>query len=75
MPSNPDYSFAGSNPLSPDQITPADRRAELCALLARGLIRLRMRNAAQLSAHTGESSLHKPAKQSGTAEPTHRRTA
>jgi len=63
------------NPLSPDQMTPADRRAELCGLLARGLIRMRMRDAAQLIAHTGESSLHIPANQSGTAEPTQRRTA
>jgi hypothetical protein len=63
------------NALHPDKMTPADRRAELCGLLARGLIRLRMRDAVQLSANTRESSLHNPANQSGTAEPTHRRTA
>ncbi len=28
------------NPLPPDQMTPAERRAELCGLLALGLIRL-----------------------------------
>ena len=31
------------NALPPDQMTPAARRAELCGLLALGLIRLRMR--------------------------------
>jgi len=63
------------NPLSPNQMTPADRRAELSALLARGVIRLQERDRAKLFVENGESSLHKPANQSGTAEPTHRRTA
>jgi len=63
------------NTLPPDQMTPTDRRAELCALLARGVIRLRERDRAKLSATYGESSLHNPTNQSGTAEPTHRRTA
>ncbi|ADE86451.1 hypothetical protein U717_15165 [Rhodobacter capsulatus R121] len=31
------------NPLSPDQMTPAERRAELCGLLALGLVRLMQR--------------------------------
>jgi len=31
------------NALPPDQMTPAQRRAELCGLLALGLIRLQMR--------------------------------
>ena len=31
------------NPLSPDRMTPADRRSALCALLAAGLLRLRAR--------------------------------
>ena len=34
------------NPLPPDQMTPAERRAELCGLLALGLVRLRMRDSA-----------------------------
>ena len=38
------------NPLPPDQMTPAERRAELCGLLALGLVRLRMRDKAQPSA-------------------------
>ena len=75
MPSDPDCPLVGPNLLRPDQMTPADRRAELCGLLARGVIRLRERDRAKLSAKNGESSLHKPTNQSGTAEPTHRRTA
>jgi len=63
------------NPVAPDYMTPMDRRAELCALLACGVIRLRERDRAKLSATYGESSLHNPANQSGTAEPTHWRTA
>jgi hypothetical protein len=45
------------NPLSPTLMTPADRRRDLCAILARGVIRLRMRQA-QIAERTGESSLH-----------------
>jgi hypothetical protein len=59
----------------PDQMTPADRRAEFCALLARGLIRLRIRDQAELSGNNGEFRLHNSAEQSGTAEPLNRRTA
>ena len=47
------------NPLPASAMTPLERRAELCRILARGLVRLRMREA-QLSAATGESSLHFP---------------
>ncbi|MBB5220105.1 hypothetical protein HNP73_000026 [Amaricoccus macauensis] len=32
------------NPLPPDQMTPAERRAELCRLLALGLVRLMQRD-------------------------------
>ena len=32
------------NPLPPDRITPAERHAELCNLLALGLVRSRMRD-------------------------------
>jgi hypothetical protein len=45
------------NPLSPTLMTPTERRRELCAMLARGVIRLRMREK-QLAERTGESSLH-----------------
>lgn len=34
---------AGANPLSPFLMTAAERRAELCAILAAGLMRLRVR--------------------------------
>ena len=39
------------NPLSPDLMTAAERRTDLCGLLALGLVRLRMRE-------TGEARYH-----------------
>ena len=63
------------NPLAPIHMTPAERRAELCRILALGLIRLLERQSSELSDKTGESSLHFPPDQSGHATPTHRRTA
>lgn len=65
----------GPNPLSPIHMRPLERRAELCGLLALGLVRLRMRDTAQVSAGHGESSLHSPPDQWRHATPTHRRTA
>ena len=67
--------MSGPNPLSPFQMTPNERRAELCRILALGLIRLCMRQSSQLSDQTGESSLHSLPDQSAYATPTHRRTA
>ncbi|WP_272010899.1 hypothetical protein [Roseovarius sp. ZX-A-9] len=63
------------NPLNPIHMKPLERRAELCGLLALGLIRLRMRDAIQASDETGESSLHSPPDQSVHATPTQRRNA
>ena len=63
------------NPLPPDNMTPRERRAELCTLLALGLIRLRLRESTQLSAEHGEFPLHNSLDQSGSAGPTERRTA
>ncbi len=57
------------------RMSPPERRAELCTLLARGLIRLRMRQDSELSGNTGEFRLHNSAKQSGTAETLKRRPA
>ena len=45
------------NPLDPDMMTAEERLAELAAILARGLIRLRARQSRSLSAERGESSL------------------
>jgi len=58
-----------------DQMSPTERRAELCTLLARGLIRLRMRENSKRSGNTGEFRLHNSPDQSGTAETMKRRTA
>ena len=63
------------NPLPPDQMTPIERRAELCGLLALGLVRLRMREGGEVSDETGERCLHYAADQSAHAAPTRRRTA
>lgn len=63
------------NPLPPDKMTAMERRAEMCRLMALGLIRLRQRDATQTSDRNGESSLHNSANQSVHATPTHRRTA
>ncbi len=62
------------NPLSPELMTLTERRAELCALLALGLIRLRMREQGQHIERTGEFPLHNSLDQSGSAGPTERRT-
>ena len=63
------------NPLPPDRMTPAERRAELCGLLALGLVRLRLREKAQPSADKGESCLHYPPDQCRHATPTQEETA
>ena len=60
------------NPLSPFRMTAAERRAELCGLLALGLVRLHMRNA-QVSAADGEFPLHSPPDRSVSRTPKDRR--
>lgn len=68
-------SLNGPNPLPPDRMTPAERRDELCAILALGLVRLNARKSSEQSAPSEHSSLDLPRNQSGHATPTHRRTA
>lgn len=63
------------NALPPELMTPAERRAELCRLLAAGLIRLRMQENGQLYESKGEFPLHNSLDQSGSAGPSNRRTA
>ena len=63
------------NALRPDQMTPTQRRTELCGLLALGLIRLRMHERGEVSDQTGESCLPCPPDQCLHATPTHRRDA
>ena len=38
------------NPIHPDHLSPKERLAEVCRLLALGLVRLRLRNSGQTSA-------------------------
>ena len=61
------------NPLAPLAMTPAERRTELCGLLALGLLRLQIKNDNKISDSAGESCLHYPPDQCRHATPTHRR--
>jgi hypothetical protein len=67
--------MSGPNPLAPALMTPTERRAELCRILALGLVRLLQRQSSELSDRTGESSLHFPPDQSGHATRDKRRPA
>jgi len=61
------------NPLPTEKMTDSERLAEMCGLLALGLIRLRMQDKEGPSDATGESCLHSPPDQWPRATPTHRR--
>ena len=63
------------NPLSPHLMSPTERRAAVCKILALGLLRLHARNATELSDNTRESSLHKLPDQWRHATSPQRRTA
>ena len=63
------------NPLSPSLMSPQERRAELCGLLALGLVRLRLRDRDDVSRSSGESSLRRPPDRSAHASPTQWETA
>jgi hypothetical protein len=63
------------NPLHPSHLSPLERRRELCTILARGVVRLHLRQSSGLSADTGESSLHSAPHRNGHATATHRRNA
>ena len=63
------------NPLSPFLMTPPERRAELCRILALGLVRLHMRKSSELSDDMGETSLHLPPAKSVGRHANHRRPA
>jgi len=63
------------NPLAPLAMTPTERRAELCGLLALGLVRLKLRERGEPSDENGEICLHYPPDRCRHATPTHRRNA
>ena len=63
------------NPLPAGQMKPTERRAELCSLLALGLMRLRMKNTSQASVGNGEFPLHNPTGQSSNATASQRRAS
>jgi hypothetical protein len=45
------------NPIDAAHMTPAERLAEVCAILARGLVRLKARQSRQVSGEHGDSCL------------------
>lgn len=63
------------NALPSHLMTPAERRRELCGLLALGLIRLRKRAVDRNNALLRDIPLHNAFNLSGHAPPTQRRTA
>ena len=63
------------NALHPEKMTPTERRAELCGLLALGLVRLQTRNQGEVSDATGDSCLHYPVGECLHVTPRHRRIA
>ena len=65
--------MSGPNPNPSARMSPIERRRELCAILALGLIRLHMRDNTQHSDDTGESLLHFPPDESGSPDAKHRR--
>ena len=69
------FGVSGPNPLPPDRLTPAERRAELCGLLALGLVRLMQAGKTQPTAENGEIPLHSPPDPSVHATPTPEETA
>ena len=63
------------NPLPPDQMTAAERRTELCGLLALGLVRLMQRARGEPFDGAGEIRLHYPADRCRHATPNPTETA
>jgi hypothetical protein len=63
------------NPLSPTLMSAAERRAELCGLLALALVRLRQREHREDVSGRGESCLHFPADRCRHATANERRSA
>jgi hypothetical protein len=63
------------NALAPSAMTPTERRAVLCGLLALGLMRLKIKDEPEPADGTGEIRLHYPPDRCRHATPTHRRNA
>jgi hypothetical protein len=59
--------MTGPNPLHPDQLSVSERLAEIADILARALIRLKVRQSRPIPGNSGDSSLDFLADQSGHA--------
>ena len=64
-----------SNALPPERLSAAERRAELCALLALGLVRLKARERTKNAAENGDICLHYSADECRHANPVTPETA
>jgi hypothetical protein len=62
--------LTAANALHPSKMTPRERRAELCKILAVGYLRMRARKLRQHSENKRESSLHFRGRRSVHAQPT-----
>ena len=62
------------NPIAASQLTAMERRAELCGILALGVIRLQMRTSASNEGSIEDSSLHIPTDPIAHAASTQRRS-
>lgn len=60
---------ATPNPLSPDQVSAAERIAEIAEILACGLVRLKARQSRRIAEHRGENSVDFSANQRGHVDP------
>ncbi|MBM3952652.1 MAG: hypothetical protein FJ311_14515 [Rhodospirillales bacterium] len=67
--------LSGPNAIAPGHMSPAERIGEICAILARGLVRLKARQSRPVSGDPGESCLDFPADQRGHASRTRSREA
>ena len=64
---------AAMNTLAPGRIPFEERIAEICEILAAGLMRVAARKSSEVCAGSGESSLHFSPDQSGHPTPSRRR--
>jgi hypothetical protein len=75
FPESRDCPASGPNALDPCRMSGDERLGEICAILARGLIRLKARQSRPVSGDQGESCLDFPADQRGHANEPLRRKA
>jgi len=73
MPPDPDYPFAGPNPLHPDKMSAKARLAEVGRILAVGITRINGAKSSSLSSQTGDRFVDFTPLKSGDAHETRTR--